>query len=163
PQYETNRDNYQQSAAPTPTVEARLTQSAITREQTANMETIDIAPAEQIRENISAQPLRASPIQDIPVDRPGGNQATIEGGRRPDVLSRTNYGQASTTTPPLASISASAPAPQVVQTGGAYAAPPPIPHATAPAQKGPVTVPFEQVERKTEQVEQQPESTNYQP
>jgi len=47
---------------------------------------------------IGAQPLRASPIQDMPVERPGmpGSQQTpqsiIEGIRRPDVLSRTNYG-----------------------------------------------------------------------
>jgi hypothetical protein len=172
PLYETNRDTYQQPAAPTPTIEARLTQSAIGREQTITIETLDSAPAEQIRENISAQPLRASPIQDIPIDRPGGNQTTPEAGRRPDVLSRTNYGQqqASTTIPPLASISASAPPPPVVQASGTLSAPPPIPHATTPTQKGPVSAPFEQAERKfeqaerkTEQVEQQPEITDYQP
>jgi hypothetical protein len=175
PLYETNRDIYQQSAAPTPTTEARLTQAAIAREQTITRETLDSTPAEpteQIRENISAQPLRASPIQDIPIDRPGGNQTTIEGGRRPDVLSRTNYGQqpTSTTIPPLASIAASAPPSQVAQASGTLSATSHIPHATAPAQKGPVAVPLEQTERKfepaerkTEQVEHQSENADYQP
>ncbi len=45
----------------------------------------------QNSETIGTQPLRASPIQDIPIERPG---TTGEGSRRPDVLSRANYGQA---------------------------------------------------------------------
>ncbi len=161
PLYETRRDNYQQSAPTAPIIEARFTQSSITREQTtANTEMIDGAPVElpeQVRENISAQPLRASPIQDIPIDRPGSNQTTIEGGRRPDVLSRTNYGQQQTpTTPaPLASISATAPPPQVVQASGTLS-------ATQPVQRAAVTTPFEQTERRTEQVEKKSDSTNYQ-
>ncbi len=68
-------------------------------------------------------PLRASPIQDIPIERTVGASPTIEGGRRPDVFSRTNYNQpvgqqgVTTTqmnmasTPPLASITAIPPTP----------------------------------------------------
>ena len=68
-------------------------------------------------------PLRASPIQDIPIERTVGASPTIEGGRRPDVFSRTNYnqpiGQQGVTTaqmnvastPPLASITAIPPTP----------------------------------------------------
>ena len=59
----------------------------------------------QTSEKISTQPLRASPIQDLPMDRVGSTQTASEGSRRPDVLSRTNYGQ-----PPLASISTPSPA-----------------------------------------------------
>ncbi|MDQ2886812.1 MAG: hypothetical protein M3Y39_12105 [Chloroflexota bacterium] len=59
----------------------------------------------QTNEKISTQPLRASPIQDLPMDRVGSTQTASEGGRRPDVLSRTNYGQ-----PTLASISTPSPA-----------------------------------------------------
>ncbi len=74
-----------------------------------------VAPAPrpaQTSENISAQPLRASPIQDIPIERNNG-QAGSEGGKRPDVLSRTNYNpqtnQPAQGSQPLASIAASAP------------------------------------------------------
>ena len=59
----------------------------------------------QTGEKINTQPLRASPIQDLPMDRVGSTQTVSEGGRRPDVLSRSNYGQ-----PPLASISTPSPA-----------------------------------------------------
>ncbi len=77
----------------------------------------------QTSENISAQPLRASPIQDIPIERNNG-QTVSEGGKRPDVLSRTNYSQqtnqpaqGSQPVPLLASIASPAPgitAPKVI-------------------------------------------------
>jgi hypothetical protein len=54
-------------------------------------------------EPINTQPLRAAPIEDMPVERATGGQ---EGNRRPDVLSRANYGQQPPVAmPPLASIS----------------------------------------------------------
>ncbi len=77
----------------------------------------------QVNENsqmntISTQTLRASPIQDMPIERTTGS-ATPESTKRPDVLSRANYGQqlaqiaqqlqnlqlAQPASPPLASIS----------------------------------------------------------
>jgi hypothetical protein len=76
----------------------------------------------QGNERISAQPLRASPIQDLPVERAGGTQASPENSRRPDVLSRTNYGQQQTAPvaiPPLASISTPPPAATSAQATGA--------------------------------------------
>ncbi len=63
----------------------------------------------QYAENLSSIPLRASPIQDLPAERTG-EQVNTDGLRRPDVLSRTNYGQQSTPTPPLSSIATSKPA-----------------------------------------------------
>ncbi len=41
---------------------------------------------------ISAQPMRPAPIQDLPLER----STTPDGSRRPDVLSRANYGQYAT-------------------------------------------------------------------
>ncbi len=67
------------------------------------------AQSAQRGENISTQPLRASPIQDLPVERAGGIQIGSENSKRPDVLSRTNYGQQQAIQP-LASISTSTPA-----------------------------------------------------
>lgn len=71
---------------------------------------------------ISAQPLRASPIQDIPAERPASGHSSNEGGRRAETLARAPYGQPAQTPaaiPPLASIAAQ-PAPQPVK-------PPPTP------------------------------------
>ncbi|GAC1356682.1 MAG: hypothetical protein PVS3B1_35990 [Ktedonobacteraceae bacterium] len=73
--------------------------------------------------NISMQTLRASPIQDVPIERTVTGPAITENARRPDVLSRANYGQqlaqiaqqlqemqqAQPTSPPLASIATSMP------------------------------------------------------
>ncbi len=150
---ETNRDNYQQATnmPMAPIRDARFMQGAVAREQAP------VEPAEQVRGNIGAQPLRASPIQDIPVERPGSNQAGMEAGRRPDVLSRTNYGQQqwSTTVSPLASISASPMPPQVVQASGTLSAPPQPPITPAP-QKASSTVPAEQTERKAKSTDNQP-------
>ncbi len=66
-------------------------------------------------ESISTQPLRASPIQDIPAERPSNGLPASEVSRRPDVLSRTNYGQqlqqsSPTAASPLASIATPIPA-----------------------------------------------------
>jgi hypothetical protein len=44
-------------------------------------------------EKIGAQPLRASPIQDMPLERTVAGPAITEQPKRPDVLSRSNYGQ----------------------------------------------------------------------
>jgi hypothetical protein len=44
-------------------------------------------------EKIGAQPLRASPIQDMPLERTVSGSAITEQQKRPDVLSRSNYGQ----------------------------------------------------------------------
>lgn len=76
-----------------------------------------VAPAE---EKIGTQPLRASPIQDMPIERTVTGPAINELNRRPDVLSRTNYGPQTghmpavnpgkqQTSPHLASISAAMP------------------------------------------------------
>jgi hypothetical protein len=68
--------------------------------------------------NISTQTLRASPIQDMPIERTVTGPTITDNTRRPDVLSRADYGQQlaqiaqqlqdmqqmETTSPPLASI-----------------------------------------------------------
>ncbi len=73
--------------------------------------------------NISTQTLRASPIQDMPIERTMAGPAVTESTKRPDVLSRANYGQqlaqiaqqlqaiqqAQPASPPLASIATSMP------------------------------------------------------
>jgi hypothetical protein len=65
------------------------------------------APLPPTQEPINTQPLRAAPIEDMPIERAAGG----EGSRRPDVLSRANYGQQPpTASPPLASISSHLPA-----------------------------------------------------
>ncbi len=67
-------------------------------------------------ETIGSRPLRASPIQDIPIERPGVGQGTVEGAKRPDVLARANYSQQASQTPVQALASIATPMP---------AAPPP--------------------------------------
>ncbi len=60
-------------------------------------------------DNLSTHTLRASPIQDLPGERSVSNSVNTESGKRPDVLSRTNYAQQpATTLPSLASITAAA-------------------------------------------------------
>jgi hypothetical protein len=97
-------------------------------------------------ESISTQPLRASPIQDIPAERPSNGLPASEVSRRPDVLSRTNYGQqlqqsSPTAASPLASIAtpmpaASAPAPASTASVTPSPAPPPVkPAPPVPAEK----------------------------
>lgn len=85
--------------------------------------TASITPAAsptQTEEKIGTQPLRASPIQDMPLERTITGPAIGEASRRPDVLSRTNYGPQTShqpavhpnnqaTSPHLASISAPLP------------------------------------------------------
>jgi hypothetical protein len=55
-------------------------------------------------ENLSISTMRASPIQDLPVERNTSSSASNENAKRPDVLSRTNYAQQAAA--PLASLSA---------------------------------------------------------
>ncbi|GHO92060.1 hypothetical protein KSF_021080 [Reticulibacter mediterranei] len=67
---------------------------------------------------ISAQPLRASPIQDIPAERPDSGHSNTEGARRTEAIARAAYGQPPQTPAaiqPLASIAAQ-PAPQPMKT-----------------------------------------------
>ncbi len=57
--------------------------------------TVEYAPPTSPTDGtIGAQPLRASPIQDIPIERQGSNPAGMRGRRRPDVLARINHGSA---------------------------------------------------------------------
>jgi len=59
-------------------------------------------------ETISAQPLRAAPIQDLPIERGNGSHIETEGVRRPDAQTRsgyTNYGQPPAAPAPMASLS----------------------------------------------------------
>ncbi len=83
--------------------------------------TTQVAPA---TDTLETQPLRASPIEDLPLDRATSSSSTNDGARRGDGTVRTSYGQYSgnstqnmqaTQTTPLASIStlrtATAPAP----------------------------------------------------
>ncbi len=139
-QYESSRENYQQQINTPPITEARFTQATITREQPpVNMGTVDYAPTASPDGTIGAQPLRASPIQDIPVDRPGSNP-TGEGGRRPDVLARINHNQQQTAAalPPLASI-ATPKSPSIIQASGTLSAPSTAP-ITAEVQMSPTPV-----------------------
>lgn len=97
---------------------------------------------------ISTQPLRASPIQDMPTERNTGNQNGSESARRPDVLSRTNYGQQPATPAPLpslASITTPAPAPAPVTM------PEPIPMPAPAPTKPPVEEEYivEEIEKPT--------------
>jgi hypothetical protein len=157
-QYESSRDNYQQQASTPSTMEARFTQSAITREQPpVNMGAVDYAPTPIAPADgtIGAQPLRASPIQDIPIDRPGSNPAG-EGGRRPDVLARINHGQQQTMAalPPLASIATPTSTP-IVQASGTMSAPSTAPIMTE-AQMSPAYA-KEPAENGQNSVDNQPE------
>ena len=161
--YETGRDNAQQAPNTPPITDAHFMPLAVAREQpSVNAGAKDSAPTElpeQIRGNITTQPLRASPIQDIPVDRPGGNQATIEGSRRTDSLLRTNRSQAQTSAalPPLASITATSPSAQVIQASGTMSIPSPLPVTLAAAKVAPVPPPAEQVEKKAGSAQNQRE------
>ncbi len=80
----------------------------------ANTESSTLAPPSPLppaQEVINKQPMRAAPIEDMPIERAAGGQAGAEGSRRPDVLSRANYGQQPPAAlPPLASISSQSPA-----------------------------------------------------
>lgn len=76
----------------------------------------------QYPENFNAIPLRASPIQDLPGERNANGQGNTDSLRRPDVLSRTNYGQQSTPMPSLSSIATTKP---TSPTSPFHATPPP--------------------------------------
>jgi hypothetical protein len=156
-QYESSRDTYQQQQQMNtpPIMEARFTQSTIAREQSpVMMGAVDYAPAASPDVTISTQPLRASPIQDIPVDRPGNNP-TGEVGRRPDVLARINHGQQQTLAalPPLASIATPTP---IVQASGTLSAPSTSP-IIAPTQMSPAYA-REPVEDEQKSEDDQPEA-----
>ncbi|GLV58841.1 hypothetical protein KDH_56690 [Dictyobacter sp. S3.2.2.5] len=114
-----------------------------------------VAPAARLapsEEKIGTQPLRASPIQDMPIERTVTGPAIGEAARRPDVLSRTNYGPQTAhqlavhvnkqaTSPQLASIST------------------PVPPATAPISK--IAVPLFTPEVEKEPLS--PAATRYEP
>jgi hypothetical protein len=160
-QYENSRDTYQQQQQMNtpPIMEARFTQSTIAREQSpVTMGTVDYAPAASPDGTIGTQPLRASPIQDIPIDRPGSNP-TGEVGRRPDVLARINHGQQQTLAalPPLASIATPTP---IVQARGTLSAPSTSP-VIASTQMSPAYV-REPVEDEQKSTNDQPEMTTQQ-
>ncbi len=104
--------------------------------------------------NISAQTLRASPIQDMPIERTVSGPVVTENTRRPDVLSRANYGQqlaqiaqqlqamqqTQPTSPPMASITT--PMSPIMPTSAAATTPiqekPPL-HEWEEASKKPTT------------------------
>jgi hypothetical protein len=64
----------------------------------------EVVQPEPRNENFGASTLRASPIQDLPMERSVGNPVSNDNPKRPDVLSRTNYAQQPAA--PLASLSA---------------------------------------------------------
>jgi hypothetical protein len=64
----------------------------------------EVVQPEPRGENLSISTMRASPIQDLPVERNTSSSVNSENAKRPDVLSRTNYAQQ--TAAPLASLSA---------------------------------------------------------
>ncbi len=101
---------------------------------------------------MNTQPLRASPIEDLPLDHEPNSVATSDVMRCPDGVGRANYGQyvsgdqtqtnqpPATQAPPLASISTlRAPIAQTVQAAETTRATMPIP-AVMPLQKAPVFV-----------------------
>ncbi len=118
---------------------APSTRAQVSAEQTAGSNyaaSQTVTQPVQISGKISTQPLRASPIQDLPVDRVGSAQTVSDSSRRPDVLSRTNYGQA---TPPLTSISTPSQTPIPTP-------PSPVEPVAAVSQKTPDTLQIEPVE-----------------
>lgn len=73
-------------------------------------------PPQPASDQIISQPMRPAPIQDMPVERNNsGPQTNENASRRPDVLSRANYGQSSTVASPLASIATASPTPPAQQ------------------------------------------------
>ncbi|GCE19664.1 hypothetical protein [Dictyobacter kobayashii] len=127
PQAETNNSASMRAVHPTTTSystldttrerEARLEQVIQQENNQTHASPINLgARLTQPDEKIGTQPLRASPIQDMPIERTVTGPAIGETMRRPDVLSRTNYGPQTahqpavnptnqTTSPHLASIS----------------------------------------------------------
>jgi len=122
-----------------------------------------VPPAENI--TISAQPLRASPIQDIPVERPISGQVNLEGGRRIEGVARTAYVPPSppqATASPLASIATPPAAPPPTPVRVVPPTPPPAPVATQvsePPVVQPVSAPtITQAEEKEEEyITEEPE------
>ena len=121
-----------------------------TLQTTQQGSSINYAPAMQSAQStdtIGTQPLRASPIEDLPLDRATNGTGTNDGARRADGTARTSYGQHSgnvtqstQTTPtaqttPLASIS-------TLRT-----APPPAPTVAKATMPMPVVIPPPPVEK----------------
>jgi hypothetical protein len=116
---------------------------------------------------ISAQPLRASPIQDIPVERPISGQVNMEGARRTEGLIRAAYAPPSpvqATVSPLASIAtpptATPPAPAPIRVVPPTLPPAPVatPVSTppmAPPVSTPSVIPVE--EKEEEYITEEPE------
>ena len=109
----TNRTSYQM---PNEVPENRY--ASPTTQTTQNVPPTNYMPAAQTAQStdaIGTQPLRASPIEDLPLDRTANGGLTSDGGRHSEGTSRTNYGQYGQTqntqaaptaqTTPLASIS----------------------------------------------------------
>ncbi len=115
----------------------------------------------QSTDTIGTQPLRASPIEDLPLDRATNSTGTNDGGRRADGIARTNYSQHSgnatqntlpVQTTPLASIS-------TLRTATATVAPPALTaKATMPM---PAVTPSQPVEKPV--VYEQPVTSVVQP
>ncbi|GCE13923.1 hypothetical protein [Tengunoibacter tsumagoiensis] len=117
-------------------------------------------------ETISEQPLRASPIQGLPNERGGNavsgtNLPNSESPRRPDVLTRTNYGQStgqqpSAAMPPLASIATPPPVQGPAAQQNAQATPQPRTMPSSEAQSNT----RRQEELRKETIQQQAQSGN---
>jgi hypothetical protein len=84
--------------------------------------------------SISAQPLRASPIQDIPIERPTSGQTGTESARRAEALPRSAYGQPSPAPAPISALAsiATPPAPTPIRV---VPPTPPAPVVTTPAKE----------------------------
>ncbi|GCE05596.1 hypothetical protein [Dictyobacter aurantiacus] len=117
--------------------------------------TTPVAPASRLapsEEKIGTQPLRASPIQDMPIERTVTGPAIGEAARRPDVLSRTNYGP-QTAHQPAVHPNKQATSPQLASIST------PVPAATPPVNK--IAVPLFTPEVEKEPIS--PPATRYEP
>ncbi len=92
-------------------------------------------------DKIGAQPLRASPIQDMPLERTVSGPAITEMPKRPDVLSRSNYVQQPVTpaTPNNTAHLASIATPMPPTNTGTIAMTPPTPYAPLETREQPET------------------------
>ncbi|GAC1394011.1 MAG: hypothetical protein NVS4B11_30210 [Ktedonobacteraceae bacterium] len=91
----TNSVAYQEEAHETPENQyATATMPTLSVEQ--NVVPMNYAPSpqtSQVTEAIGTQPLRASPIEDLPLDRVPNSSPMSDGLRRPDATTHTNHGQ----------------------------------------------------------------------
>jgi hypothetical protein len=119
-----------------------------TRPLNVVLPTSRLAPEE---EPISAQPMRPAPIQDLPLER----TIASEGIRRPDVLSRANYGQPTASQPaPQAPSVAQSPLASIV-TAAASPTPPSAPLRVPPPPPTPTTAPAPIPSENRQQAQQQ--------